>query len=126
MARLIGVSFCVLICSILLRESNRPFSSILSIAGGLLSFFTVSSKLAEVSSSLKTITQSVPAGAQYISIMLRVMCIIILARLVCDACRDNGEGALASFTEISAKILVLSVVFPLFEAIINVVIGLIK
>lgn len=126
MARLIGVSFCVLICSILLRESNRAFSSILSITGGLLAFFTVSSKLAEVSSSLKTITQSVPAGAQYISIMLRVMCIIILARLVCDACRDNGEGALASFTEISAKILVLSIVFPLFEAIINVVIGLIK
>ena len=126
MARLIGVSFCVLICSILLRESNRVFSSILSIAGGLLAFFTVSSKLAEVSSSLKTITQSVPVGAQYISIMLRVMCIIILARLVCDACRDNGEGALASFTEISAKILVLSIVFPLFEAIINVVIGLIK
>lgn len=121
-----GVSFCVLICSILLRESNRAFSSILSITGGLLAFFTVSSKLAEVSSSLKTITQSVPAGAQYISIMLRVMCIIILARLVCDACRDNGEGALASFTEISAKILVLSIVFPLFEAIINVVIGLIK
>lgn len=126
MARLMGVSFCVLICSILLRESNRAFSSILSITGGLLAFFTVSSKLAEVSSSLKTITQSVPAGAQYISIMLRVMCIIILARLVCDACRDNGEGALASFTEISAKILVLSIVFPLFEAIINVVIGLIK
>ena len=126
MARLIGVSFCVLICSILLREINRAFSSILSITGGLLAFFTVSSKLAEVSSSLKTITQSVPAGAQYISIMLRVMCIIILARLVCDACRDNGEGALASFTEISAKILVLSIVFPLFEAIINVVIGLIK
>ena len=126
MSRLIGVSFCVLICSILLRENNRAFSSILSIAGGLLAFFTVSSKLAEVSSSLKTITQSVPAGAQYISIMLRVMCIIILARLVCDACRDNGEGALASFTEISAKILVLSIVFPLFEAIINVVIGLIK
>ena len=126
MARLIGVSFCVLICSILLRESNKAFSSILSIAGGLLAFFTVSSKLAEVSSSLKSITQSVPAGAQYISIMLRVMCIIILARLVCDACRDNGEGALASFTEISAKILVLSIVFPLFEAIINVVIGLIK
>lgn len=126
MARLIGVSFCVLICSILLRESNRAFSSILSITGGLLAFFTVSSKLAEVSSSLKAITQSVPAGAQYISIMLRVMCIIILARLVCDACRDNGEGALASFTEISAKILVLSIVFPLFEAIINVVIGLIK
>ena len=126
MARLIGVSFCGLICSILLRESNRAFSSILSITGGLLAFFTVSSKLAEVSSSLKTITQSVPAGAQYISIMLRVMCIIILARLVCDACRDNGEGALASFTEISAKILVLSIVFPLFEAIINVVIGLIK
>ena len=126
MARLIGVSFCVLICSILLRESNRAFSSILSITGGLLAFFTVSSKLAEVSSSLKSITQSVPASAQYISIMLRVMCIIILARLVCDACRDNGEGALASFTEISAKILVLSIVFPLFEAIINVVIGLIK
>ena len=58
--------------------------------------------------------------------MLKSLCIVIITQITVDLCRDNGENALASFTEISAKVLIISLVMPLFEAVITMVMGLVK
>ena len=58
--------------------------------------------------------------------MLKSLCIVIITQITVDLCRDNGENALASFTEISAKVLIISLVMPLFQAVITMVMGLVK
>ena len=54
------------------------------------------------------------------------MGISIVTQVVCDVCRDNGASALASQTETAAKILVLSLLLPLFQTVIGIVTGLVK
>lgn len=126
MIKIIGISFCVMMCSIILKEYNKPFASILSIVGGLLVFFSVSAKIKELANKLIHLTDRLPLSGEYIIVMFKVLCIIIITKFVADICRDNGQNTIASFTEISAKILVLSMIFPLFETFIEIIIGLIK
>lgn len=126
MAKVLGISFCVLMCSLVVREHNKSFSLILSVAGGILSFLTISDKVSELFSSLMSLSASVPSGVMYVKLMLKVLCIVIITQFTVDICRDNGENALASFTEVSAKVLVLSLVMPLFETVISMVVGLVK
>lgn len=126
MAKVIGISFCVLMCSLIVREYNKTFALALSIAGGVLSFLAISDKAAELFAELMKLSSFAPSGAAYVKLMLKVLCIVIITQFSVDICRDNGENALASFTEISAKILVLSLVMPLFETVISVVTGLVK
>lgn len=126
MAKVLGISFCVLMCSLVVREHNKSFAFILSVAGGILSFLTISDKVGELFTSLMSLSASVPSGVMYVKLMLKVLCIVIITQFTVDICRDNGENALASFTEVSAKVLVLSLVMPLFETVISMVVGLVK
>ena len=126
MAKVLGISFCVLMCSLVVGEHNKSFAFILSVAGGILSFLTISDKVSELFSSLMSLSESVPSGVMYVKLMLKVLCIVIITQFTVDICRDNGENALASFTEVSAKVLVLSLVMPLFETVISMVVGLVK
>jgi len=50
----------------------------------------------------------------------------MLAQLLSDLCRDNGENTLANQTELSAKIIILITSLPLFTAIINIMTGMLK
>lgn len=122
----IGISICVLFCSLLLRNYNRTFAIIVSIAGSAILFLLVSHQLSEIISQISSISSSINSTAPYIKLMMKVLGITLVTQFVVDICRDNGENALASMTETVAKILVVSIVLPLFETIISIVSGLVK
>lgn len=122
----IGISICVLFCSLLLRNYNKTFALIVSVAGSAILFLLVSHQLSEIISQISSISSSIHSTAPYIKLMLKVLGITLVTQFVVDICRDNGENALASMTETVAKILVVSIVLPLFETIISIVSGLVK
>lgn len=122
----IGISICVLFCALLLRRYNKTFAVIVSVAGSAILFLLVSRQLNDIIAKIGDISSSVNSTAPYIKLMLKVLGITLVTQFVVDTCRDNGENALASMTEIVAKILVVSMVLPLFETIISIVSGLVK
>ena len=126
MIKFLGIAVCVLFCALLIRDKNRSIAAALSIAGACLLFMTAASEIREIAVKVKDIASSVPSGAEYIKLMLKVLAITLLTQLVSDLCRDNGESALAGMTEASAKIIVIALVLPLFETVITIVSGLIK
>ena len=73
-----------------------------------------------------SLSQTVPSGVMYVKLMLKVLCIVIITQFTVDICRDNGENALASLTEMSAKVFALLLVMPLLETVISMVVGLVK
>ena len=126
MLKIAGITLSVLLCSLLLKEKNRAFAVILSVAGGLLLLSVFTGELSEVVSRLKSITEKSEISASYIALMLKALGITIITQFVSDICRDNGENALASITETVAKIAVIAMLLPLFETIIEIVSGLVK
>lgn len=126
MLKFIGIAISVLFCSLLLKDKNRTFAIILSIAGGCLLFAIVSAELGEIIKSISDISSSVTSTAPYIKLMLKVLGITLITQFMSDICRDNGESALASMTEAVAKIIVVSIILPLFETVISIVSGLVK
>ena len=61
-----------------------------------------------------------------IKIMLKILGISMIAQLLSDLCRDNGENTLANQTELSAKIIILVTALPLFTTIMDIMIGMLK
>lgn len=126
MLSFLGIAVSALFCSIILKDKNKSFALALSLAGSILLLFTVFSELKELVSSILNISSAVPSISAYIKLMLKVLAITLLSGFVCDLCRDSGEGALASVTELAAKVVIISLVLPLFESVISIVGGLIK
>lgn len=126
MIKIVGISFCVLMCALLLKNYNRTFSAILSIAGGSILFLVVSDKMNDIVCAVIDVSSSIDSTAPYIKLMLKVLGITLITQFISDVCRDNGENALASITETASKIVVISIIIPLFETVISIVSGLVK
>lgn len=126
MIKFLGISISVLLCGVLIKDKNRPIAVVLSIAGACILLGTAVGEIREIALRVTEISSSVPSGAEYIKLMMKVLAITLLTQLVSDICRDNGEGALASMTEIVAKVVVIALVLPLFETVITIVSGLVK
>lgn len=125
MMKLLLFSLCVLFCSVLLRDKNRSFALIISLCGACCVLLFVFTQLSAVSDKLKKLADDTGQG-DYISLMIKLLAITLLTQGVSDVCRDNGENALAGVCEFGAKIMVVSLMLPLFETLITVVGGMIK
>ena len=121
MIQIAGIAAVCLLLTVLLRKENPTFALLVTVAGAGLLFYTVS----KLAGSAFGILGDIKTAA-YIDLMFKILGISIVTQVVCDVCRDNGASALASQTETAAKILVLSLLLPLFQTVIGIVTGLVK
>lgn len=126
MITIVGIALSALVLSVFLRNYNKTFSTVIIITAGVLIFFQVLSGFSDVFSSIKSISQNIKPVAEYIKLMIKVLGITLISQFVADMCRDCGESALASTTELGAKIIVITMILPLFETVIKIVTGLIE
>ena len=99
---------------------------LVTVAGAGLLFYTVSKLAGSAFGILGDLKTAAGDTGAYIDLMFKILGISIVTQVVCDVCRDNGASALASQTETAAKILVLSLLLPLFQTVIGIVTGLVK
>ncbi|MGN1329707.1 MAG: SpoIIIAC/SpoIIIAD family protein [Eubacterium sp.] len=126
MTKIAGVVIIALLLSILLRKYKSEFSLLIVICAAVIIFMTISEDLHTVITHFSELTEGVDGIGQYISLMLKVLGISLIAQLLSDLCRDSGESALATQTETAAKVMILIISFPLFESVIKIVTGLLK
>ena len=116
MIKIIGIVLTALIINIVLKNYSREFTLFVNLVCAVIIFSIIAN-------DLKSIIDKI---SPYIKIMLKILGISMLAQLLSDLCRDNGENTLANQTELSAKIIILITSLPLFTAIINIMTGMLK
>lgn len=126
MIKIAGFVLVSLLLILLLKDTKREFSFILAAACGIILFIAVADDLYSVARSIYNLSSQVSNINTYISLMMKILGISLIAQFVVDLCRDAGENALASQTEIASKVLILIMTLPLFETVINIVTGLLK
>lgn len=126
MIKIAGFVLISLLLILLLKDTKREFSFILAAACGIILFIAVADDLYSVARSIYNLSSQVSNINTYISLMMKILGISLIAQFVVDLCRDAGENALASQTEIASKVLILIMTLPLFETVINIITGLLK
>lgn len=126
MMQVFGIAAVCLLLAVFLKSENKMFALLVTLGGAVLIFLISSDAAFSVFDALADIEDSAGYTGTYITMMLKVLGISIVTQVVCDICRDNGESALASQTEIASKIMVLGMLLPLFQTVIQIVTGLVK
>lgn len=121
-----GIAAVCLLLAVFLKSQNKMFALLVTLGGAVLIFLISSDAAFNVFNALSDIEDSAGYTGTYVTMMLKVLGISIVTQVVCDICRDNGESALASQTEIASKIMVLAMLLPLFQTVIQIVTGLVK
>ncbi|MCI9642935.1 MAG: hypothetical protein HFJ98_09220 [Eubacterium sp.] len=126
MSVLIGISLSALILAVLIRDYNKTASIAIVIAASAMIFIRIASNVSTIFESLTQISSGVETAASYIKLMMKVLGIVLITQFTADLCRDCGEHSLASQTETAAKIIVVSMILPLFETVIKIVAGFLE
>lgn len=126
MIKIVGISFVVLLCTIALKKYNFTYAVLLSICGAIILFFSISDKISELIDELKNISSSITGVTSYVALMLKVLSIILIGEFASEICRDNGENAISSVIETGTKIIIITMVMPLFTSILSIVTGLLE
>lgn len=126
MMQVFGIAAVCLLLAVFLKSQNKMFALLVTLGGAVLIFVISSDASFNVFDALSDIEDSAGYTGTYVTMMLKVLGISIVTQVVCDICRDNGESALASQTEIASKIMVLAMLLPLFQTVIQIVTGLVK
>lgn len=126
MIKVLLFSFASLFLIILTRQINKEFSFILSIAASVILFSLVIADFKQIIDQILSLSNEINGLNPYVSLMLKILGVSVITQFVVDLCRDSGENALATQTELASKIIILIMVMPLFEAMLNIVIGLLK
>lgn len=124
MTVILGIAITTLVLGLFLKEQNRTISLLLVIFSCIALAFQSVGAIAEIIKSLNDMASQLSETSAYIKIMFKVLGIALIAQLVSDLCRDCGESALAGQTETAAKILIITMIIPLLEAVINIISGL--
>lgn len=124
MIHIIGISIIALIFGIFLRQHNKTVSLLLIIFACIAVFFESASSLNEIINTLSDMASGMSETSAYLKIMFKVLGIALVTQIIADLCRDCGESALAGQTEVAAKIVIVSLILPLLQAVIKVITGL--
>lgn len=126
MMQVFGIAAVCLLLAVFLKSQNKMFALLVTLGGAVLIFVISYDAAFNVFDALSDIEDSAGYTGTYVTMMLKVLGISIVTQVVCDICSDNGESALASQTEIASKIMVLAMLLPLFQTVIQIVTGLVK
>ncbi len=126
MIKIAGIILISLLMIIILKQTKREFALILSIACAVILFVTVADDFFSISQRIFDLSTGIDNLDTYISLLMKILGISLIAQFIVDLCRDAGENALASQTETASKILILMMTLPLFETVVNIITGLLK
>ena len=126
MIKVVGIVLTALIINIVLKNYSKEFTFLINIVCTIIIFTLISKDLKGIVDRLTSISNEISVLLPYIKIMLKILGISMIAQLLSDLCRDNGENSLANQTELSAKIIILVTALPLFTTIMDIMIGMLK
>ncbi len=126
MIKIVGIAVAVLMLSVILRQYNRNFSVLLVIAGTIIISFLIFGEIKDIFGVVSELSDNISGSSSYIKLMIKALGICVISQILADMCRDSGESALATEVEMSAKVLIITIILPLFTAMINIVTGIIK
>lgn len=125
-AAICALAVITAIICVMMKRYSPETSVMMSICAGVMIFTVIISGLTSVTVHIKELFNATGLPVEYVLILFKAIGICLLTEIASDTCRDAGETALATKTEIAGKVLVLTAALPLFDEIISTALDLIK
>ena len=125
MGRIIALGLVGVIFAVMLKKENPQVSILVSVAVGVLIFFTICPPLSGLIALLRDAADKAGVSSGYFGIVLKVIGIAYLAQFGAQLCADAGEGAVAAKVELAGKILIMAASAPVLTALLELVMNLI-
>ncbi len=119
--KLLGLALVSLVLIVILRKMSADGAlwlklvTLISVSGVC---FIMAEPIVELIYEISGI-EGFDRGEEWISILLRVLCIAALTHICSSFCKDSGEASLASYVEMGGKAEIILLCLPLIKDLIE-------
>ncbi|MBQ6019435.1 MAG: hypothetical protein IJL26_04565 [Clostridia bacterium] len=108
---------------LLLRRYAPEYAVFAAVFGGAAILLYVLPQALTLIDAAQVFFDRLGEGRECFSALVRVTGIALLTQFAADTCRDSGESALASQTELAGKVLMMLCAVPVLEKALDIVSG---
>lgn len=124
--KVVAVAVVAVFLSIIVRHYRAEYSIFIALGAAVIIWAMLSDTLEKTLDSMRVMLSGTGIDNDYISIVFKTLGICILTQIASDICRDCGESALATKTELAGKIVILTVAMPMITSIAQISVELIN
>ncbi len=124
--RIAAVAVIATLCITLTKKSVPEIALVLTLTAGVLILLFAADAVWSVKELADTLAERAGLSDEVVSAVVKTVAIAIITRLAAAVCRDAGEGGLAAFTEVAGTAMVLLVLLPLLELVLEMMAGLLE
>lgn len=122
--QIVGLGLIATILALVIKEQKPMFAFLLAVASGVIIFYFLIDKIAEVIQILERLAVQADLHLVFLETILKIIGIAYIAEFGAQMTRDAGQGAIASKIEMAGKVLILVMAVPIIQIIIETVIDL--
>lgn len=123
--KIVGLGFIALILVIVIKQYKPELAAAVSITVGIVMFAAVAVGIAPVLDEIRSIFSSANLPSEYLEALFKALGICFITQVACDACRDAGQGGIATKLEMAGKAAILVLSLPLFREVLTIAVRLI-
>ena len=123
LGKLIALCLLTAVLTLLLKRESAELSFLLTLSAVLLGVFLLLAAIDEASALCEELLELTRLSPTLFVPLVKVMAVAVTARLTAALCKDAGQGALASLTEIAGTVCALWCAMPLLRAVVELLEG---
>ena len=120
--KIIGIGFCSLIISIILKEYKKEYAVYSMLIGGAIIIFFSLETINIIINFIRHFSKNYNNG--FIEILLKITGISILTEYATSICKDSGEVSIANKIDFASKIIVVSMSVPIISSTLSLLLKL--
>ena len=122
--KIIGIGMIALILIIILKQHRPEFAIYISIIAGVLILLISLQEMSGIVTLIKGISEKAGINGEFLSILLKITGIAILAEFAVSVCKDSGESAIASKIEMGSKVIIISMSVPIISSLLELMLNI--
>ncbi len=119
--KIIGIGLVALVIIFVLKQNKPEFVIYIELIAGVLILSMCFDKIAAVIDLIRNLSYKISISNKFITVLLKITCIAILAEFATSICKDAGESSIASKIEIGSKFMIITTSIPIISSLLEVV-----
>lgn len=119
--KIIGIGLVAVTIIIIIKQYRPEFAIYISLLASAIILMLVFDKLFDIVNLINNFASKSSINTKFITLLIKITGIAILAEFATSICRDCGESAIASKIDIGGKIMIVSVSIPIISSLLETV-----
>lgn len=122
--KIIGIGMVAVIVIIIIKQYRPEFAIYISIITGVIILLLVMDKLKGIITLIQSISTKTNINEQFLTILIKITGIALLAEFAVSICKDSGESSIANKIELGSKVIIISMSIPIITSLLEVMINI--